>query len=312
MLSKQEREERRQKRDADIDAKLDELRAQIRRLTALHGRPHDRLELLLRAAASKRGRRVPVAQGMPAIEVAGVTFTFPDDLGDAGSLSARLRDGWLPYDDLAIVRQFVVGGVMLDIGANIGTTSIPRALLGDFQRIYAAEPNSDNFRALRSNIDANGLDGVIHADEVAISITSGTVRMRRARSIGGHRIDPNGTDQVRCLPVDAWLDGLGVDDNDVAFVKVDAQGWDFDVMLSAPTLIAQRRAFWQIEVHPGLMSAAGRTVDELVAFLKTNFTHAVELAGYARRPLSSTQGLELLLEPLSRRPFVNLLLFNAS
>jgi hypothetical protein len=55
----------------------------------------------------------------------------------------------IPLDALAVSRQFAVGGVMLDIGAGFGSTSIPRAVLGDFGRVYAAEGGDEAYSRLQ-------------------------------------------------------------------------------------------------------------------------------------------------------------------
>ena len=109
--------------------------------------------------------------------------SLPADNSDAGSLAHRIiEQGWLPLDDLATIRQFVVGGIMLDVGANVGTTSIPRVVLGDFPLVYAAEPNTENFECLVGNVLDNQLAGRVLPDRIAISSTTGTARLRRCES----------------------------------------------------------------------------------------------------------------------------------
>lgn len=53
-----------------------------------------------------------------------------------------------PIDTVGSLMPFAHGEVMLDIGANIGTTSFPRAILGAFRHIHAFEPEPRNFACL--------------------------------------------------------------------------------------------------------------------------------------------------------------------
>ena len=59
------------------------------------------------------------------------------------------------------------GGALLDIGANIGLTLIPHAVLGDFHPVVAAEPEPRNFACLEWNIKANGAEMICRRAAVA-------------------------------------------------------------------------------------------------------------------------------------------------
>src|SRR5688572_12961267 len=237
-----------------------------------------------------------------AADISGLTVWVPDDAGGAGSLSARILKGrWLPVDDIARVRRLVVGGTMLDIGANVGTTAIPRLALGDFNVVYAAEPHPANYECLVTNVVRNGLEGRLLPDRVAITSWDGAGRLDEASQIGGHHLLPSGrrtwhrTQDVRCLTLDSWIRRLGVSPREVTFVKVDVQGWDAHVLMGAPVLRAQRHIAWQMELSPSQMERANVSVRELCALAEATFTHLQQLDAGAEiaRPITE---LAYLLE----------------
>lgn len=267
---------------------------------------------LTRLAADRRTSHIP-PPGARSVTIHGVHFSVPDDTTEPGSLSDRVLHGWLPLNDLLATRAFVVGGIMLDIGANIGTTCLPRAVLGDFTRIYAAEPDPENFACLAANIRDNGLDAILTADRLAVANWTGPATLKRAARIGSHTLRLSGASSptsidVACTTVDAWLAGHGVDPAGVRFVKTDTQGFDALVLAGARSVLEQRRAVWQIEVSPGLLARSGTSLPALVAFVSDHFSHCWDLdAGGEARPATD---LAALVEAGSRR-YANVLLYNA-
>jgi FkbM family methyltransferase len=259
------------------------------------------------------GRRPP---GARTVEIGGLTWWLPNDAASRGSLSSRIVDrGWLPLDDLARVRRLVVGGGMLDIGANIGTTAIPRALLRDFSVIHAAEPDPDNYACLVANVLANRLDGAVLPDRVAISSSTGMVRLRLSTQIGTHHLLPAEgkthlpSIDVQAYTVDDWIGRLGVLPADLSFVKVDAQGWDAHVILGARSLLAARHLVWQVEFSPVMMDRSGVTVREFNSLASASFTHFRMMAGDEReRPISDVSEVGAALAADGR--YANLLLYS--
>lgn len=235
-----------------------------------------------------------------ATDISGLTIWVPDDAGGTGSLSARiLEGGWLPVDDIARVRRLVVGGTMLDIGANVGTTAIPRLALGDFNVVYAAEPHPANYECLVTNVVRNGLEGRLLPDRVAIASWDGEGRLSEASQIGGHHLLPSGRrtrhsiQDVACLTLDTWIRTLDVSPREVTFVKVDVQGWDAHVLMGAPALRAHRHIAWQMELAPSQMERADVGAREFCALAEATFTHLQQLDAGAMisRPITELAGV---------------------
>src|SRR5262245_34706999 len=122
------------------------------------------------------------------VTIAGLTWQIPVDGSTGEGIARRLvRRQRLPLDEILETRELAVGRVMIDIGANVGTTSIPRVILGDFGCIYAVEPDPRNYDCPVSNIIASQLRGLILPDRVAIGDLNGDMTMRRMTS-GTHHL----------------------------------------------------------------------------------------------------------------------------
>jgi FkbM family methyltransferase len=246
-----------------------------------------------RAAVADDGTR---EQRLQRVDMASIAWWLPKDEGRPGRLE-KLREMGLPFRAILQTRELALGGAMLDLGANIGRTSVPRVLLGDVQVVYAAEPEPTNYECLVRNVVEHGLRGYVLPDRAAIGAARGEVQLRRSRHIGGHRVLAAAVDRgdvetvsVPLWPVDEWMARMGVSPDEVSFVKVDTQGSEVNVLRGAPGLLTRRHVAWQMEVDPGLLKHAGATVPELLQLLAAHFTHFIDVgaatAGPRTRPTS--------------------------
>lgn len=223
----------------------------------------------------------PESARLRRIEIDGVLWWVPlDDSGD--ERVQRLQRQGFPYRAILQTREVAIGGFMLDIGANIGRTSIPRIMLGDVRAVYAAEPEPANYACLVRNILEHHLRGLVLPDRVAIGATRGVGRMHRSRYPGGHRVlhgDETSTDSivVQVWPLDDWVVQLGIDVAALTFVKIDSQGSELEVLRGARALLARPHVTWQIEVDPGLLRRRGADVTELLGLLRSQFSHFIDI-----------------------------------
>jgi FkbM family methyltransferase len=202
----------------------------------------------------------------------------------------------IPFGAILQSREVAIGGVMLDIGANLGRTSLPRVLLGDVRAVYGAEADNANYACLVHSVVDNGVRGFVLPDHLAISADDGTATLRKSRYVGGHRLVTEGhhvdleVRPVRTRRVDTWIAELGIDVAEVSFVKVDVQGWEPGVIRGAPRLLALRHAAWQLEIDPHLLNLAGSSVAEFIALVEPHFTHFVDIRtdapGTRHRPIA--------------------------
>jgi len=260
------------------------------------------------AYAAARGAEAPA--GADRVEIGGLTWWVPADDRTEGRLADRIVRGHLPLQDILRTREAVSNGTMLDIGANVGLTSVTRAILGDAALIYAAEPAPDNFACLVRTVIDNGLQGTVLPDRVAISDHDGTATLWRSGSIGGHTLRAVGAGvEVPTMRLDSWIRKLGIDANAVCYVKVDTQGYESHVLDGAPDLLARGGIVWELEFAPAILSQAGREPAAVIAQIQALFTHFIDLNGSAGgprlRPVAELpEGLAYL-----ERSFTNLLAY---
>jgi FkbM family methyltransferase len=219
------------------------------------------------------------------ITLDGLAWTVPLTHPDDEELVARaLGHQDFPYRVITQTRDAGIGGVMLDIGANIGRMSVPRVILGDVTAAYCAEPEPLNYACLVRNARDNGLAGLVLPDNLAIGAVEGTVRLERTRSAGGHRVLSEGATsrrdivEVPCLPLDAWVERTMVDLAEVRFIKVDVQGSEVDVLRGASRTLAHRHITWQMEVDLDRLAARGFDARrDMYPLIQEHFTNFIDL-----------------------------------
>lgn len=257
------------------------------RLRTLHSRarPQDSAarERAFRATCVAYGRKEEPTSRIERREVDGLHWHVP-------ALTTHVDElpGWFekeqrfPYAAILQTRDVSIGGVMLDIGANVGRLSIPRVVLGDVTAAYCAEPDSLNYDCLRRNVLDNGLAGLVMPDCVAISDRDGAVTLRQGKKYTGHRVvtEPNPAGDVIDVPactLDTWVRQHNIDLDAVTFIKVDVEGHEQRVLDGAAGVLTRAHIAWQLEVWSTQLSAVGNSAMQLAASLAKHFTHFVDL-----------------------------------
>jgi FkbM family methyltransferase len=125
-----------------------------------------------------------------------------------------------------VEKEIKKGDIVLDIGAHIGYyTLIFAKLVGTEGRVYAFEPDPDNFAILNRNIEINGYSNIV-TEQIAVSNQTGKTLLHLSpNNPGDHRIysSLDGRDyiQVDCKKLDDYFKGKQININ---FIKMDIQG----------------------------------------------------------------------------------------
>jgi FkbM family methyltransferase len=305
--------------DHDILRKIMPIRAA--RLAPAHDREEAAAREARHLACSVEYARAFDAEGPRAaverVDIDGLPWWVPAESGDATRIGRAKKQGF-PYRAILQTREVAIGGVMLDIGANIGRTSIPRVMLGDVRAVYAAEPEPNNYACLVCNVVEHHVRGVVLPDRVAIGARRGEVVLRRSRYPGGHRV-LHGTEAskdtvvVPMWSLDEWIAQLGIDADAVSLVKVDTQGCELAVLQGGPSLLARRHVVWMIEVDPKLLRRAGVDTRELFEKIAAHFSNFIDIGTPAGGPRLRPTGqlAESLAYLDGRQAKTDLLLLNA-
>lgn len=247
-------------------------------------------------------------------ECDGLIFHIPPS-SKPSRLTTRLMNGWLPWHDILLQRGLGVGTITLDIGANIGTTALTRIVAGDAQRVYAAEPDPMNYGCLVQNIVANGLQGFVLPDALAISSHNGQATLKIAARMANHQLvddDRAGPDTipVSTLTLDAWVSACGIESALVSLVKLDMQGWEGRALIGAPRLLTCPHIAWAVEVSPKHLATAGTPLAEFLELVCRSCTHAIDCRRECR-PFRVSKLPERLAYLGREESYTNLLLYTS-
>lgn len=189
------------------------------------------------------------------------------------------------------------GRVFVDIGANIGTSTIPALTTFGAAQAVSVEPDIENFKFLRCNLIANELETRVRTVQAALSDQTGTGQLEWAEgSWGDHRIRtqtglPDGTFRestrpTRTVPLirfDDLVAELPIDLSRVGIVWMDVQGHEGHVLAGAASLRATDVPV-AIEYWPyGLRRADGLDLlhDVIAADYRTVVDIRASMAGLA-------------------------------
>lgn len=203
-------------------------------------------------------------------------------------------------------------GTFVDVGANIGTSSIHALRLG-FSSAIALEPESANFGTLRINIAANRDEKRVRALGVAVSDGEGTADLQLSRgNSGAHWLSARGTASVRrgralerveVTTLDALAGRGDYDPADVGLLWMDVEGHELQVLRGA-TVLTARAVPVVMEFSPRNLARAGQ-LDTIVEVIAPHYTHLVDLHDEPT-PLPATRIDELAAR--YRKDFTDVLL----
>lgn len=149
-----------------------------------------------------------------------------------------------------IIEQLPRGGVFLDVGANVGYFSIVGArAVGPSGKVYAFEPVDVIYDILCRNIALNGLSNV-EAHKLACFSSSGSMAIQQDWDSGKSHLcleNTAHTTVVSVTTVDEFVDQKRLARID--FLKIDAEGSDFEVLKGSRHTIEQYRPTVFIEMN---------------------------------------------------------------
>jgi FkbM family methyltransferase len=170
--------------------------------------------------------------------------------------------------------------VFVEVGANMGTTTVVALRRHGFATAVALEPSPQNVWLLRLNLVANGLEERVtllpvaasnRAEEMGLVIGGG--------NRGGHGVAPAGSEHphlagtVRSITLDSLVEDGTVDPATVGLLWSDAAGHDAYAVLGATRLV-EARVPLIVTVGPRI---DGETRDAFVRLIAPSYSEIVEL-----------------------------------
>jgi FkbM family methyltransferase len=246
----------------------------------------------------------------------GLTWTASPDDGPVG-LALFVDGGYHGAELTALVSWMAHEGVLsatrdviVDVGANIGSTCIP-LVRATGCRALAIEPVARSFRRLTANVTQNGLAERIRCVRAAVARDSRSVAMCLVpessgasfvlRSESGRRaIAETLLEEVDARPLGDLLATAGFRTEEVALVWADVQGCEAEVIASGTALWSSGVPLWA-EIEPSSLAEQGG-VAEFVRLAGEHFDRFVEARDLIRHgaaaPPSPIAALTELIESI--------------
>ncbi|MCI0330811.1 MAG: FkbM family methyltransferase [candidate division Zixibacteria bacterium] len=195
----------------------------------------------------------------PAVELDGMKlYLHPQDL----ELSKKLLTDktWEPFETGILAGQVKKGDVVLDVGANVGYyTLLFSRWVGETGKVYAFEPDPDNFALLQKNVRANRRQNVTLVQK-GVSNRTGKLKLYLSgRNKAGHRIYATGEARPSLEIESVRLDDFFRDyEGKIDFIKMDIEGAEALALEGMAELLAKNGTLkLATEFWPSALKAAG-------------------------------------------------------
>lgn len=168
-------------------------------------------------------------------EVPGLGRFYLDDIYDYIKNELRSGKPWDPHLLPVLQKHIKPGSTVLDVGAHIGTMSIPMSRwVGPEGRVYSFEPQKKIYRELVKNLEINRITNVVPL-RFAAGDRSAIIEMGRSpKRNEGHTSIGHGGDRAELRT----LDSFGF--RNLSLVKIDVESHENEVIDGArETLLAQ-------------------------------------------------------------------------
>lgn len=166
--------------------------------------------------------------------------------------------------------RMIPRGIFVDIGAHIGYyTLFASKLVGPDGFVFAFEPNPDNCALLEKSIKTNGFTNIELVKKAAARSTgktslfmSGVSNDNRCYDVGEKRKRI----EVETISLDDFFKGV---QQKINFIKIDVDGFEFNVLRGAEKLISNSENLMLItEFCPSYLVQAGEDPQEYFLYLK--------------------------------------------
>ncbi len=228
--------------------------------------------------------------GITGFSAKGAWGVIQSSAADRAVLPSYARTGvWGARTVDAFQRLFAgTGGTYLDIGANIGLTTIPIAR-NPRVRCIAFEPEPFNFQNLSENVRRNIAHGNVDLRCMALFDRADSLRFGLAGdgNLGDHRLVLGAATARKTIEVPATpLDALDLPIGEPLGVKIDTQGAEPFVIAGGRCTLA-RASLCVIEFAPALIVQLGGDPAAVIEFIG-GFPRVAVVAGESSAPLDFT------------------------
>jgi len=169
--------------------------------------------------------------------------------------------------------------VYIDVGAHIGAFSVYSASLNKGRKVYAFEPESNNYKMLKKNISINSLHN-IQPYNIAVAGKTGKGFLALGRAgTQSHSLfrKSKKTKEVKTISLNDIFRVNKI--NECDFLKMDCEGAEYDIFFNTNHNVLRRINKMFIECH----DTEDNKCNDLLVFLKKSGifnARKIEIAGY--------------------------------
>ncbi len=168
-----------------------------------------------------------------------------------------------------IMEQVRPGDIVADVGAFIGLYTVAFARrVGPLGKVFAFEPDPDNFMQLKRITECNKGSSRIELFELAVGSKDGTVSFSAGLLPGSHidSVPKYDAYTVRCVSLDTFFGNQRLD-----ILKVDVEGFEEEVLKGCIDILSDYKRSPRcilLEVHPCFWSHFGTSAESLINLIR--------------------------------------------
>lgn len=160
--------------------------------------------------------------------------------------------------------------VVIDIGANIGCFALVAGKAAARGRVYAFEPDSENFDMTRRSVRLNGLSNVT-VERCAVAGESGSLKLYHGAHGPLHSVVPGrlgeaeAVDEVPAVTLPQIMDKYAIER--CGFLKMNCEGAEYGILYNTPADYLKRIDRISLEYHASADQDKSTISRELAGFL---------------------------------------------
>ncbi|NLX13664.1 MAG: FkbM family methyltransferase [Phycisphaerales bacterium] len=195
------------------------------------------------------------------------------DLGDWSQRGCYYHGRFYDLANQRLIRRLLSeGDTYIDVGANIGMMTLAAArVVGSTGRVLSFEPNPQARQHLDAHVRINGLTQVRVVDK-GLSCERGQLTLRLPVNSSGRGTmrnlsgDTAGEFQVDVALLDDYLAQIPTDCR--VLLKVDTEGFDFNVLRGARGLLLRNNVFAVAEVNDAWLKEMGQSAEAMFNYME--------------------------------------------
>jgi len=171
---------------------------------------------------------------------------------------------------VSILEEIKKAKVILDIGANIGSTALYFASINPVAQIFAFEPDQQNYKRAMENVELNNFQN-INLINIGLGEKNETRKLYEvnAKNPGMNRLTVTGEDlsfkEVNINKLDDFCLERKISELD--FIKIDVEGFEYFVLTGGSGAIKNSKPLLFIELDDGYLKDNNKSAKDLINLL---------------------------------------------